>query len=381
MARLRIGYFLAGHPAGGIATHVLSLVDHFRADHDVSVFSEFTGDEPFLKALKARGLATHTVAPLIMGRHGIWKPILAGLPVVFAGRSLLARERLDVIHFHAGRLGILYPPILAGRLAGIPVRVLTLHNPVRKRSPLHRLIEGRVLGDLEQIIVVSHEVKDYLVSRKKAPAEKIIVIPNGVEAAEFAGAVDPGEARRALGVADDGPVVGMVSRLGREKGADLLIRAVARIGARWPRLWLVLIGAGPEMPELRRLAEEEGVAERVVFAGFRDDARRLIHGLDVVVLPSRRDAQPYSLLEAMACAKPVVAARVGGIPGMMADGVTGLLFPSEDVGALADALASLLGDAQKRARMGAAGRQRVETQFSQRAMLEKTAAIYRGEAP
>jgi glycosyltransferase involved in cell wall biosynthesis len=114
----------------------------------------------------------------------------------------------------------------------------------------------------------------------------------------------------------------------------------------------------------------------VLFAGYRRDAWRLMPAFDVVALPSRDEAQSIALLEAMACRRPVVAARVGGVPEVVADGVTGLLFARENVGALAGALIELLSDGEKRESMGEAGRRRVGERFSQAEMLRRTMSLY-----
>jgi glycosyltransferase involved in cell wall biosynthesis len=377
MSPLRIGYYLASYPGGGIATHLLALIDHLRGKHDIRLFYDSSdGRQPFSEELNARGLDARSIRPPAIATTGILKPAAASLPVIFAVRSALARERLDVIHFHAGRLGVLYAPILASRLAGIPARILTVHNSVEKRSRVHRFIEGGVLGCLDRIIAVTDQVKAELIGKKNAAAEKVAVISNGVDVAEFMESANPSEARRALGLPDNAAVVGMVGRVSYLKGADLLIRAAASIKSRFPRLRIVLIGAGREEREFRKLAEEQAVSDIVLFAGYRSDARCLMRGFDLLALPSRREAQPFTILEAMASAKPVVAARVGGIPGIVVDGVTGLLFPSENVAALADALGRLLDDPKKREAMGAAGRERVEKYFSQAAMVERTLAHY-----
>lgn len=374
---MRIGYYLGPWPGGGIARHLLTLIDNLRAEHDIRIFGAACEDHPpFYEELKSRGFVPRKLRPPALGTKGILKPLARSLPFVIAARSALARERLDVIHFHAGRLGVLYAPILASRLAGVPARILTLHNSVEKRSRVHRFIEGRVLDSLDRIIAVTDEVKEELIGKKNVAAEKVAVISNGVDAADFTEPSNPSEARRALGVPDDAAVVGMVGRLSRLKGTDLLIRAAASIRSGFPRLRVVLIGAGSEEREFRKLAEEQAVSDIVLFAGYRSDARRLMRGFDLLAHPSRQEAQPFTILEAMASAKPVIAARVGGVPGVVVDGVTGLLFPSESIPKLADALTRLLDDPKKSNEMGAAGRERVEKCFSQAAMLERTLALY-----
>lgn len=378
MAPLRIGYYLAPYPMGGLARHVLDLVDHLRGRHSVAVFSDlFTGDEAFTGALAARGIEARLLAMRAPKKNGLLRPMLGGLgPVLRARRALLA-ERLDVIHFHAGRLGSLYAPIVASRLAGIKTRILTVHNPLLKNSAPQRFFEGRALGCLDRIVAVCGEVRQELIEKKNAAPGRVDVIANGVELAEFDPAADAAEARRELGVAGDGPVIGWAGRLQYYKGVDVLIRAAPLLKARRPGVKIVLIGAGPDEDKLKKLAEEQGVAGTVVFAGYRADARRLMCAFDIFALPSRYEAQPYALLEAMAAGKPAVAAKVGGLPSALTDGVTGLFFPSEDAAALAEALGRLLDDRPMRESMGRAARKRAEADFSRAAMLARTEALYK----
>ena len=152
---------------GGMARHVLGLIDHLRGRHSLTVFSDlFTGDKTFTDALAARGIEPRILAMRAPDKNGIVRPMLEGLgPVLRARRALLA-ERLDVIHFHAGRLGSLYAPILASRLAGIETRLITVHNPVLRNSASQRFFEGRVLGCLGRIVTVCDEVRQELIEKK-----------------------------------------------------------------------------------------------------------------------------------------------------------------------------------------------------------------------
>lgn len=377
--RLRLGYYLAVSPEGGLARHVLALIDHMRERYSVVVFCDGRR-ETFHEALKQRGLTPRIIANRPTAQKGILRPILESCGPILEARSAFRAERLDIVHFHAGRLGAIYPAIVASRWAGIPTRLLTVHNQVLRRSALQRVFEARVLGSLDRIVAVGAEVKRDLVEKKTVAAEKISVIVNGVELAEFDTLEPPDKIRAELGVGSTTSVVGVVGRLHYDKGIDLLIRGMALLKPRYPQLHAVLIGSGPDEAALKRLAEAERVADRFHFVGYRADARRLMRALDIVAIPSRREAQPFALLEAMAARKPVAAAAVGGIPGVLIDGVTGLLFPSENVTALADALEQLLKDAERRAALGAAARRRVEQEFTEKAMVEKTAALYEGAA-
>jgi len=375
MPPLRIGYFLPPYPQGGIARHVLALVDHMRARHSVIVFCESRA-KTLHDSLDQRGMSPRIIEKYPAANRGVLRPLIENWAPVLEARNAFRAERLDIVHFHAGRLGAIYPGVVASRLAGIPRRLLTLHNTVAQRSPLQRFFEARLIGSLDRIVAVSAAVKDDIVRKKNAVPEEVAVIVNGIDVSEFDTAADAGEIRAELGLEATAEVIGAVGRLQYDKGFDVLIRALALLRPRQPTLRLVLIGSGRDEAGLRELAERERVADVVHFAGYRSDARRLMRALDIVAIPSRREGQSFTLLEAMAARKPVVAANVGGIPEVLIDGVTGLLFPSENVAALANALEKLLNDPERRAAMGRAARDRVAREFTETAMVQKTAELY-----
>jgi glycosyltransferase involved in cell wall biosynthesis len=387
--RLRIGLYFSAPPAGGMERHALALLDRLdRQRYDLVVFyPQSAWPVAFREALRRRGVrlavVDNHVFPGMEGRSRAvrWMRVAAhavrGIFIVLKIRKELAAARLDLIHFHAGRLGNLYAPILASLLARVPCRLITLHNPLKKNPRLQRLGEGLILRAVHRFIAVSSHVKEVLARNKAVRAERIVVVPNGIECSETsANLYDRREARRRLGLREAVPVIGAVGRLHRLKGLDLLIRATPIVRAEIPSVQIVLIGSGQEEEELRRLAAEQGVAAAVLFAGFHADAGRLMPAVDVLAVPSRHEGQSISILEAMACARPVVAANVGGIPELVVDGVTGILVPSEDAEALARALVRLLKDSGVAERMGKAGQERVAGHFSQAATIDRTFSIY-----
>jgi glycosyltransferase involved in cell wall biosynthesis len=202
---------------------------------------------------------------------------------------------------------------------------------------------------------------------------RIRVVYNGVGAAT----VDAKGLREELSIPADAPLVAEVGRLCDVKGQHELIAAVARLpGAR-----VVLVGADLEQGgayerTLRDRADELGVADRVVFAGYRDDAARVVAAADVFALPSWTEGLPLVVLEAMALGRPVVATTVGGTPELVSDGETGLLVPPRDIEALTAALKRVLDDGALRRRLGEAGRRRVRERFSSEAMTRDMLAIY-----
>jgi len=162
-------------------------------------------------------------------------------------------------------------------------------------------------------------------------------------------------------------VVGVMARLEPEKGVDLLVRAFALLKGRLPRLCLVIAGVGGQERRLRKLAESLGCGGQVRFAGYVREVGDFLACLDIYVQPSRADAFPLSVPEAMATGLPVVANRVGGLPEQVIDGETGLLVAPGDIDALAGAIATLAGDAALRFDMGQAGK----AHHAQRLSLEQ----------
>jgi glycosyltransferase involved in cell wall biosynthesis len=142
------------------------------------------------------------------------------------------------------------------------------------------------------------------------------------------------------------------------------------------RLRLAIIGDGPLLPRIREKVQAAGLQDVVWLPGSRTDIAERMADFDVFVLPSIAEGTPVTILEAMACALPVVASRVGGIPEVVQEGVTGLMQPPSDAEALAKALAVYVQDPQLAARHGAAGRERVEKSNSIAAMVAGYAGLY-----
>jgi glycosyltransferase involved in cell wall biosynthesis len=215
----------------------------------------------------------------------------------------------------------------------------------------------------------------------------VTVIPSAVNVEVYA-PVERDEARRRIGLETDDPVVVYVGRMMRRKDVRNVVRAVARLVARGDaRVRLLLVGGEtvepdplttPEIGELRRLAAELGIADRVIFTGKRQPSqlRDYYSAGDVAVTTPWYEPFGLTPLEAMACGRPVIGSAVGGITFTVADGETGFLVPPRDPDALADRLALLLADRELRQRMGRQARQRVEREFTWPVVAERTAALY-----
>jgi glycosyltransferase involved in cell wall biosynthesis len=169
-----------------------------------------------------------------------------------------------------------------------------------------------------------------------------------------------------------GPLIGAIGRLEHQKGIDLLIRALADIeGAT-----LLIVGDGSQRRPLEELAVALDVSDRVVWSGWRDDARRYLGSLDVFTLPSRFEGFPLALLEALLARSAVVAADVGSVSEAVLDGETGLLVPPDDPTALAAAIRRLLASSDLRRRLGERGRRVVLERFTADHMTHAFESLY-----
>jgi len=209
---------------------------------------------------------------------------------------------------------------------------------------------------------VAEAQRPYLVAELGHPDDKIRVIYNGVDLAQFRTSTDRGVLAE-FGFAENDPVVGIVAVLRPEKDHVSLLRAARTVVDELTNARFLIIGEGPTRPQLEALCTELGITPNVHFAGSRDDVARLLPAIDVFVLTSTSECFPISVLEAMACARPAVCTAVGGIPEVINEGETGYLVPPKDPPQLAARLVRLLRDPQTARRMGGAARARVEAEF------------------
>jgi len=204
----------------------------------------------------------------------------------------------------------------------------------------------------------------------------VSLIYNGVDLARYDHTEPCCTFREQYGIEPDAVVVGVVARLEPEKGHPTLLQAWPAVLRAVPNAALLVVGEGSRYAELERLAASLRIAHRVVFTGRRDDVPSVTAALDVAVLPSYREAQGLSILEAMALSRPVVASRVGGIPEVIEDGVSGLLVPPRDPEALAGAIIRLLKDHPYADMIGRAGHDVVHERFCIGLMVRAVETIY-----
>jgi glycosyltransferase involved in cell wall biosynthesis len=243
------------------------------------------------------------------------------------------------------------------------------------RERLRQDLLVRVLSRWSRAVVaVSEALRQAWLADGRLDPRLLRVVHNGVDVAAFEPRPqDRAAARRRLGWAEDEAGIVTVAVLRPGKGIDVLLAALAR---RDVRARLLVVGDGPLRGELAAAAGGLGLSHRVHFVGHRDDVPLWLAAGDVFAHPSLEDAFPTVLLEAMAAGLAVVASRVGGVPEIVADGVTGLLVRAGDAEDLARALAEVLARPEERRAMGEAGRTRARERFSTAAWVARLEAVY-----
>ena len=287
-------------------------------------------------------------------------------------RQALRAERPAIVHAHlswplACRYGI-----LAAWLARVPAIVATAQLYIDFWQERHGHLQQRLMtAALRRIIAVSHEVKARYAGELRVPERKLTVVPNGIPVPPVPRPADP--ALRALLVQGRPDYVVLTpARFHEQKGHAYLLEAAAQV----PDATFVLAGEGSLRAEMERRARELGVAGRCLFLGQRSDVPALLAAADLFVLPSLFEGLPLSVLEAMAAARPVVATAIGGTDEVVTDGLTGLLVPPRDSAALAAAIRRLQADPALARRLGGAGRERVEREFSSTVTARGAMRIY-----
>ena len=288
--------------------------------------------------------------------------------------AYLRRHEVDLVHAHMYRAEVI--GARAALAAETPVVMATVHSS-RVRSQEDVAALAALTPVMDRLIVPSSSIEAKVRGEGRGAAS-FSVIPNGVDLARFDLPLSACALRREFGIPSGAPLLGVVARLEAEKGHRYLIEAMPAILRSAPETWLVIVGEGSLDAELRAQAAAlpHHVGDRIVFTGRREDVAAITGEIDVAVLPSLREAQGISILEAMARRRPVVASAVGGIPEVVTDGLDGILVRPADPPALAEACIRLACSPPLRARLGEAGRATVEARFSLDAMVRRIEAVY-----
>lgn len=260
-----------------------------------------------------------------------------------------------------------------GRIAARSVGVPRVVSSIRARNTnyaLWQLLLVRATAMLADAFVLnSRRVASFAVASEGVPPERLVYIPNGVDAGLYACPVSRTALRAEFGLPEHAIVIGSVGRLAYQKGFDVLIEALSHLGQR--EIHLVLAGTGEERERLHIQACRLGIEKRVHFVGYRRDIPQWLGALDLYVQPSRFEGAPNALLEAMAAGCPIVATDVDGNSELISDGTHGWLTPVGNIGALAGAVNEALTNPAEAQRRGRMARTRAMREFSIERMVEQ----------
>lgn len=377
--RIRVLRMFSRLNVGGPSLHVVLLTAGLGErgyETRLVVGQESPGEGNLLDWARERGVACEQLA--VLGRE--IRP-LRDARALLAVYRLVRQFRPHVVHTHTAKAGLIGR--LAARWAGVPVIVHTFHGHVLRgyfgplRNALFRGLERSLARRSSALVAVSEAVKADLVELRVAPAERIRVVPLGLELQPLAGSLPRGALRSVLGITADAPLVGVVGRLAPIKDLGTFLDAAAQVRARRPEVLFVLVGDGEQRAALESRATALGLAEAVRFAGWQRDLRQVYGDLDLVVNCSRNEGTPVALIEALAAARPVVATRVGGTSDLLAGGRHGWLVVPGDAGALAAGMLAALDQPHEARSRARAGQVHVLRQHALARLLDDVDQLYR----
>ncbi len=355
-------HLLAPAEVGGIESVVRLLATGQRQrGHDVVVaalLADIGGRAEWIASVRQTGV---TVEQIVTGRRHY-------LAEIRAVSDLLRARRPMVLHTHGYHADVVGG--LSARGVGIPL-VATVHGFIGGdwKNRLYERLQYRVFRGFDAVMPVSRPMLDQL-GRSGIPSSRLHVVVNGFEPG--APSLPRADARRRLGIGPGDFRVGWIGRLSSEKGADVMLRALASLPE---DVRLSVIGDGGERQRLEALARGLGVADRVTWHGIVPEAGTLAAAFDVVALSSRTEGTPMVLFEAMAASTPIVATQVGGVPDVLSASHA-LLVPTADPRALADAIEQVRTDPAAAASRAAAAKQRLLRDFAVGPWIARVDEVY-----
>lgn len=375
---LRVLHVITRMIVGGAQENTMlscALIDRTRFASTILTGAE-TGVEGELHSeSRARGIEV-AVEPSLVRRLSPWHDLVATLKLW----RTMKRGGYDIVHTHSSKAGILGR--IAARLAGVPVIVHTTHGwGFNSHQPPHIYwlyvwLERLCVRFSRVVIVVGSPNRTEGLSLGIGRPEQYRLIRSGIEIGAYRDVkLGKSEARARLGIPEQAFVIGSVGRLGEQKAPLDLLTAFVPVAERYPHAHLVFVGDGPHRGPLETAITEAGLTGRVHLAGLRRDVPELLRAFDVFALASRWEGLPRVFPQAMAAGLPIVATRVDGAPDAITPGENGWLVPVGDMAAMSTHLLTLAADPALAARMGEAGRARVD-EFSAQRMVDSLAALY-----
>jgi glycosyltransferase involved in cell wall biosynthesis len=316
--------------------------------------------------LRQRAREGHDVIPLAPATE-------MDLSAAWRLSRLVKQLKPDVLHAHD-------PHAVAMAALGLSMSTQLAKPPLVAARRVDFHLKGNALSrwkyrQVDCFVCASDAIRKMVIADGVPPAH-VVTIHEGIDLAHVE-AAPAADLHADLWLPHHAPIVGNVAALVPHKGQRHLIEAAAIVVKQVPDARFVIAGEGELRPQLERQIKERHLEKHVFLAGFRPDILSVHKSFDIFVMSSVTEGLGTSLLDAMACGKPIVATRAGGMPEVVVDGQTGLLVAPRDDEALAAAIVRLLNDAQLRGAMGAAGQRRVREHFSSERMVQDTVELYK----
>jgi glycosyltransferase involved in cell wall biosynthesis len=284
--------------------------------------------------------------------------------------EILKKEQPDIVHTHAS-----LSARIAARMAGVKI-INTKHCIDSRRTGIKKLA-GACINNLlsDRIIAVSEAVKKNI-SHNGIPESKISVIYGGICPVKELDSEEKSRARQRWGIAEEDVVVGIIARLTEVKGHKYFIDAAEIISRANDNVKFLIAGIGPKEQELKKLVQNRGLTDKVIFAGYMDNIYEIFNIIDINVISSLSEALCLSLIEGMYVGKPAVATDTGGIPEVVKDGYNGFLVTVGDSSMLAERILQLVRNPELRKTMGDNGRELTVRDFTAGAMAKAIEEVY-----
>ena len=369
MSRTKVMWFIKGLGTGGaerLLTTSIPYIDRNRFDYEVAfcVASQSDLVPEFKKA---------HIPVFCLDMESNCDP-----RIPYRLLRLIQDREPQVLHTHLPFTGILGRVI--GRICGIKNIVYTEHSVLEMYHPLTRFFNLITYPLIETPIMVSEEVKHSVMKHRMARGKCPIVIHNGVDLIHVNLSREcQDKIREDLGIPANHKVIGNVAHIRPEKGHTYLVKTAKLVINQHPDVTFVIVGredAHGEISRLKKLAEELGIQQRIIFTGFQRDVFKLMSIFDVFILTSLYEGLSVALLEAMSMGKPAIAPRVGGIPEVIKDGLSGFLVPARDPETMAEKISQILKSRALYNKMSRNAVQTVQKQFSIQEMVRQLEHVY-----
>ncbi len=364
MSKIRVLHIVQSLATGGLENGIINLVNHSNPD-------DFIVD---VLCLRDKGELTERINNpntriFFDGNHQQSK--LTAIKKVY---QHCQSHSYDILHSHG--YATMLAAYIGGKLASCPTIINGEHGTLYYSSKKEVLIQRFLFNRMQLNLSVSSVLKNEICTLFSVSSERFKTIINGVDTIKFSPNKNQQRLKKQLGIGPDQLIIGSVGRLVPLKNYPSLIRAISLMVKQFPQLMLLLAGDGPEKESLEKLIVKLNLTEHIRLLGQREDIADLMNLYDIFVLPSRCEGLSNTLLEAMSCGTPVLAADVGGNGEIIAEGTSGYLYPTDDSDALAKHLTCLLLNTSLREDLGRQARKHIEDNFSLETMVNNYENTY-----